>query len=266
MSDLRLKATCYYPHPIKALTGKPGGKVYKGWGERLRIKTEGDGELVVRVDPKDHYLAAVEASATLDLTAIGAEKCKLGISYYSKAWHALPYAPHGVGTRLNPLQPGRDFAHGHRKGWPFGTRLQVTEAPPELDGRIRSTLYRGCAFGSKSKDDPDQRHRVDLFVAEPCDFFGWIKGRITKPWTDNGKLSHRPTKGGQQCLNRLGYQGANGRRLAEDDMIGRNTRHALAAFLRDHKARFPDGLPSTHTLADSELFFVLREVAKEQKS
>jgi hypothetical protein len=225
-------------------TGSPRGKVHKSdrWGTYSDKAT-----VIVHVDPKDHMLASIEASASLKITG------DLGLAYVKKGvWKLKPEAPYGVGCKGQPLVPKRDFAQGHTGSftWPYGTRLDVIEKPDDLP----------------------------MFTGEPHQDVGWLKADVRKPWTGPNEDAdwwlkndartkrnfRKPTYGGQMCLNILGIKD-DGDEISEDGAFGNQTRGGIETWFKD--AKDIDGLFDTDNLpermhsTDPAIYWALREHA-----
>jgi hypothetical protein len=268
MADtVKLKYSCYYTHEVTALPGKPKGKSYS----HPRLGSAPDKMTIeVHVEPKDQWLAQVEASAAIRLGSAG-------LCYVSRGrWRLDPDAPDGHGCKGQPLVRRRDIAHGHSASWvwPFGTRVDVVEAPDDFP--MNTPLYVADRFGRSAKA-ASQPHRIDCMTGDPDQQLAWIKARVTKPWRGpdrqtstwqrfaalfrrpDSAVSRRPVLGAQQCLNALGYVGKNGKPLDEDNGWGEQTEHALTEW--------SNGLPERlrcHRIqpADAEVYWRVRDDAK----
>jgi hypothetical protein len=253
-------STLYYPAKMVALTGPPRQTHFTDrhgnkWPAKIKVKFEKGGSASFIIDPKSHYLAGIEASARLDISALSPSAGTLGLCFSRIGnWNCRPWAPFGVGCRLNPLVPGRDIANNKL---PFGSRM-VWGPPVKLSGHARSIMYVGDVFGS---DKPVER--VDIFVRP--DDISWGKKRISADFTaPYSGFSRRPTKGAQQCLNALGFKGKNGKVLDEDDgwMWDGQTHFALNSWIGMNRKLFTFGVPGYVVPWDPEIYFLLRESAK----
>lgn len=260
-----LSATAYFP--LDVFTIGPEEK-----GEAFTVSTD-TGQLIAQVRPKNAYDARVEATAVLDLSALGPEAGKLTCAYWDRRWRSYAWAPGGLGHRGNALVPGRDFAHGGKgkAALPFATRIEFRgNIPTALEGLIRPVMYRGDVFGSSSSaSDP---RRVDLYTIRPCKYYDPISVQVTKPWRGNRehKIDSKPTRGFQQCSRILKLNGKNGRPLTIDGGFGDQTEHALKLFMGEYDGLFHWGLPGyikdRPRCTDSELYFLARLAAKERVS
>lgn len=269
----KLKFSCYYVHEMEPLRGAPKGKVHRSdrWGTYSDKCT-----VIVHVDPRDHMLASIEASASLKIEGA------LGLAYVRKGvWRLKPEAPFGIGCYGQPLVPHRDFAHGHKGAWtwPFGTRLDVEEKPDDLS--MRGVLYCADRFGKTATAVKEkQAHRIDCFTGIEHQDVDWLKARVRKPWTGPDskpswwkfwkpnlpKRFRRPTYGAQVCLRALGYIGKNGVPLDLDDGWGKNTKFALNGWFETEWAAgelFEDKYkPMNVHPRDPEIYWTLREAAR----
>lgn len=246
-----LEATAYYRKVLTARKDYVSSDPVNGWSNECMVNFEGGSTAAFRVNANQHHLVGIEGSGKLNLSEItGVANTWIPLSISSKnRWFCHPDSPWGRGNRSNPLVSGRDFANNH---WPFGTRLLW--APNH--SAFRCAMFCGDVFGG---DQPP--NRIDLFAGDEIDFGKpTIVGDVEYPWTDNGAISTKSVKGGQQCLNRLGFIGANGKPLAEDNRIGPQTEFALKCFWGIHYKKFSPGC--NILLHDPEVFWTLRMLAK----
>ena len=255
--EMRLTATCYWPAELRAIPPSDSGAV------ELSITHCDDagrelGRSRYYVHEQQKRLAEIEASALLDTSPVlnTYPAGKLGLAFHGRRWHSYIHAPYGVGTRLNPIVPGRDFAHARGSArWPFGTRLTMTDIPPMLDGHIRRVMYLGCSFGRETSEE-----RIDLFVAEPVRFYGPVRCLVDRPYlgTRAQPISRKPVKGAQQALLMLGYDLG---RWRDDGIWGDASQGALDAWAMSHgmSPAWPGRIHPT----DSEVAYVVRDAARE---
>lgn len=275
---MRVKFSCYYVHTMVPKSGSPKGKVHrsKRWGTYSDKAT-----VIVHVDPKDHMMASIEASASLKIEGA------LGLAYVRKGlWKLKPEAPYGIGCRGQPLVPKRDFAQGHTGSftWPFGTRLDVISKPDDLP--MNNVLYCADRFGKMATAVRQKKaYRIDCFTGIPHQDVDWMEVKVRKPWTGpdgdarwwqlgrkrSRKNFRRPVCGGQMCLNIIGVDGKNGKPLDEDGRFGKQSRHAVETWfssfaslgLDDGHGLFdPKNLPERMHPTDPAIYWALREHAK----
>lgn len=256
-----LKATCYYPHPMRAFPAREGNTPLdisfmtdrNGFGNWDRL-----GGATFFVSPRDYRLSKIEASARLDIADIVGHPETWGISRHGGRWYLYPTAPFGIGKRGNPLVPGRDFAHTpHGTTWPFGTRITLQDIPDKLARRIQRQLYLADSFGSKEVEN-----RIDLFVEDPCDFYGSIKTQsIDFPWlgTAASPISTDPVTGCQQALQILGYPLP---RWGADGFYGEETRSALRQWAAENEIEVQS--PGQISPTDPEIAYKIREAARPE--
>ena len=231
--------TAYWPFELKA----------QEVGVPLTVERDA-GMLVCLVDQEDLNRAKIEASARLDLSEWDREAGSIGIGWNKKRWKSWPWAPYGIGSRVNALVPWRDVASN---SLPFGAQLVF----PKIDGflEFRGVAYVADAFGSAQPSD-----RLDLFFQRPAGKFRRsMRCRVTGPW--NG-VDSNPTLGAQQALNKLRYEGANGDSLIEDGLFGANTAHALETWAAEHLYFAPQHIEARLRPNDPEIYFMLRESAE----
>jgi hypothetical protein len=255
MSEIKkYTATLYYRHTLKALKDKPNKESYNGFSNVIKVKFESGGKIEVYVNPYEHYKAAIEASALLDLGELSETAGTISISYIGNSvWYAYSWAPYGIGNRKNALVPGRDYAQNY---WQFGTRLNW--GPPDiLDGICRPIMYLADVFGGTQPST-----RIDLFAGIEGIDFGkrTIEANITFP---NDKISSYPVRGMQQCCNILGIKGRDNKPLTVDNIYGNNSKYAFKYWLGLYKHWFTYGLPKYQVPWDSEIYFLIRESAKQ---
>lgn len=258
--EMTLRATCYWPHVMEAIEPYAPGAV------EIKInlcdeKGTPVGLAKYYVRESDRHQAEIEASATLDLGGVLNMPAKLGLAYHGGRWYSYRHAPYGVGTRLNPLVPGRDFAHTPSGGrWPHGTRLSIAphHIPPMLVGHIREEMYLGCSFGAKKKS-----HRVDLFTELPIKFHGDIACQIDKPYmgTSETPIIRDPIQGAQQALLILGYDLG---RWGADGIWGDASQESLDAWAVAEGVcpTWPGRIHPT----DSEVTYKVRDTARRAQA
>ncbi len=237
--------TAYYPYDLKALVDYIGA-------ERVEVESDAGG-IVFHAMPEDIKRAKVEASARVDLSAWDSGAGSIGIGWNKSRWKTWPWAPWGIGSRVNALVPWRDVASN---SMPFGTQLifPAVSGYPEL----RGVLYVADAFGGSQPDD-----RLDLFFARPGEKFRReIRARVLKPWegTEQHPIDPSPALGAQQCLNLLAYEGANGQPLKADGIPGPQTMHAFTTWAAEMS--WPYGPPPRIRPEDPECYFKLRRWTK----
>lgn len=256
MSQTVFKSSCYYRHEFKALAEQPDTTSYQGWPNVCHVDFEHGGSLRVWVNPRQHRLAGIEASALLDLSEVNPSLGTLGLCLSSVGkWKAYPWAPYGLNRKMGPLIPGRDAAHNHL---PFASQL-VWGPPRGYEEIFRPVAYVSDRFGGEQPEG-----RIDLFAASEVDWgLKTIRMTVNKPWSG---VSSRPTMGAQQALNKLGYLGADGKVLDEDNIPGDNTYYALGCFLGEHRHRFTWGVPKYAVPWDCEIFYLLRDAARTRRS
>lgn len=246
----RFDATVYYRKTIYA----------QETGEVLKYSAPG-GYQVTQVDHAMLHLAEIEASAMLSYERVGLNAI-YPLAYWGGRWRCLPEAPYGVGTKLNPLVPGRDFAQGHRRPIPFGSKLELSHVPPELSDSVRRTMYRADTFGPNNNQEPAE-NRIDLFVDHEIHFRGSVYGDIHYPWRD---VSREPVRGAQECLSILGAALPRSRtRDGFDGLQGEETQTALDSWLAEQGARFAWGVPQHRSPSDPEIYYLLRAHASEEQ-
>jgi hypothetical protein len=244
---MRLRATVYYRETIHATDE----------GAVLRYDIPG-GYHVTQVSPPELHLAEIEASALLSYAQMDMD-CEVPLSYYGGRWYARPDAPWGLGNKSNPLVPGRDYAHGHRHPWPYGTRLRISDIPPPLRGRIRHVMYRADLFGPHDGHEPPQ-DRVDLYVGTEIRYRDSVHAEVDYPWPG---VDTDPVRGCQQALVALGYALPQ---YGTDGYWGDETAGALRRWLGDDSRRFAWGCPSHVHARDPEIYWTVRRAAEEHMS
>ena len=248
MAD-RYDATVYYRKTIYA----------QARGAVLRYDAPG-GYQVTQVDPASLHLAEIEASALLSYQRTGLD-ATYPLSYWGGKWRCLPEAPYGVGTTMNPLVPGRDFAQGHKQPIPFGSRLKLSQIPAELSESVRHVMYRADTFGPHNGIEPAE-NRIDLFVDHEIHFRGSVYGEIKYPWM---QVSREGVRGAQESLSILGAELPRSRtRGGFDGLWGDETQVALDHWLAEQGARFLWGAPKYRHPNDPEIAYVLRAHAREE--
>lgn len=254
-------ATVYYPHAMEA--HKPGSLLSRSRWKLRRVKVlMDDGSTRKIYVTKDDYRAAlIEGTADVDMGAVDDQNNRMVITYYTGRWHHHKWAPWGVGARMNPLVPGRTFAHGWRRGKQFGTRMELQAIPQGLKGLVSKVMYRGGAFGPYRGGEPP-KNRVDLFIKRKVDFYGRIKVVFVPPWRG---VSHWPIQGAQEALRKLGHRLPKStlRGGKMDGRWGPETERALAAWAKsaadDGKLdRVPDYLRPW----DEEIYWQIRDAAR----
>ena len=236
MQNLNFDCTAYWPFELKA----------QEIGVPLTVERDA-GMLVCLVDKEDLHRAKVEASARLDLSAWDRKAGSIGIGWNKKRWKSWPWAPYGIGSRVNALVPWRDVASNSLL---FGTQLVF----PEIDGfgEFRGIAYVADAFGGAQPED-----RLDLFFAHAAaKFRRIIRCRVYEP---RDVVDANPAQGAQEALNKMGFVGDNGKPLEEDGITGKETIHALTTW--SAKARWRDGRPSRVRPEDPEVYFLIRKHA-----
>lgn len=137
-----------------------------------------------------------------------------------------------------------------------------------MEESLRGVSYRSGVFGTRSVPE----NCIDLFIAQKPKkpFKGKIRARVTYPFRGpikidgrKVKISAKPTKGMQQCLRFMGFDGLNGKPLDPDNDPGKNTRHAMWCWLGEQKERFKWGVPAYRVPWDSEIYFQVREAVRE---
>jgi hypothetical protein len=261
MNTELLRATAYYRKTTRGLLEAPEKDDYNGWTRKMYIRFQGGSEATFWVDPYDHYLLGIEASGLLDISQLsGRPGTKIPLCYSKKNhWICRPNAQWGIGTRTNPLVPGRDFANSQ---WQFGTRI-TWGVPRQWLSTFRPVMYCADSFGDPNKP----ADRVDLFSGAEIDFKNPdIRAEVTIPQNAIGNvgISRSPVKGAQQCLNLLKIPGKNGLPLAEDDQFGAQTNSAFQTWLGKFRQKFAWGLPDHREPNDAEIYFLIRETAKEK--
>jgi hypothetical protein len=208
--------------------------------------------IVAMVNQEDLNRAKIEASARLNLAAWDPLAGSIGLGWNKRRWKSWPWAPYGIGSRVNALVPWRDVASN---SLPFGTCLVFSSIKdfPEFRGRA----YVADAFGRAQPDD-----RLDLFFGRSAEKFRRsVRCLVSKPWSG---VDTAPALGTQQALNMLGYVGANGKSLSEDGITGFNTLHALGTWAAFSRHWFQWGFPPRIRPEDPEVYYLLRLDAEQQ--
>jgi hypothetical protein len=100
--------TAYWPFELKALDD----------GSGVPMTVERDAGMLVAME--DLTRAKIEASARLDLSAWDPAAGSIGLGWNKRRWKSWPWAPYGIGSRVNALVPWRDVASN---SLPFGAQL-----------------------------------------------------------------------------------------------------------------------------------------------
>jgi len=272
---VKLKYSCYYSHQLTAKPGKPKGRTYK----HKRFGTYRDKIIIeVHVDPRQNFLADVEASALLASYATLGDVQGIGLARIGKSrYRASPDAPFGVGCKGQPLILRRDIAHGNRAKWifPFGTRLTVTKVPENF--QMDNVLFVADRFGENAEAE-QLDYRIDCFTGTHVGQFDWMEADIEKPWRGpksesrwarlkerlrigwSGVISNQPVRGFQQCCNLLQISGPDRKPLKPDNGYGDKSKFAMKVFCGNDRI---SGFRGTEIPTDPEIFWTVRDAARE---